>query len=324
MNSPIRDFLPDRTTRVSHYRSVTRDRRHPNQREQSSLPVELRRTTVPAAVRSWVARHAGSPVVRAKRLPGASSTAVHRVDLANGAKLVVRRYVWGGFLEDEPIAPQREVDALIFAHARGLPAPELVAADVSGEEVGDGVPVLLTTFLPGRAIAVPDLYRLAELAAAIHDADLRGYEHEYFPWCVDTAGVPPQAGRPAVWEAAMEIWLHEMPPYEPRFVHRDYHPGNVLWSRGQPTGVVDWVAACRGPWGCDVAHCRANLLELADAATADRFLSAYESLTGRVYEPYWEIASVLEHGPSFWTPPVLELYEPRLARAITAIRGQSP
>ena len=61
-------------------------RRHPNQRALSSLPVELRRTSVPDEVRAWVQREAGSAVAHVVRLPGASSAAVHRLDLANGRK----------------------------------------------------------------------------------------------------------------------------------------------------------------------------------------------------------------------------------------------
>ena len=104
-----------------------------------------------------------------------------------------------------------------------------------------------------------------------------------------------------------------MPPYRPTFIHRDFHPGNVLWSRGRASGVVDWANACRGPRGCDLAHCRGNLIDLGGPEAADRFLAAYESFTGEAYHPYWEMASILEAGPSYWTPERLAQQEPRLA-----------
>jgi Ser/Thr protein kinase RdoA (MazF antagonist) len=110
--------------------------------------------------------------------------------------------------------------------------------------------------------------------------------------------------------------MNHMPAYHQTFIHRDFHPGNVLWSRGQSTGVVDWADACRGPWGCDAAHCRAMLIQLAGPEAADRFLDAYESLTGWKLDPYWEIASVLEHGPSHWNPVTVDESEPRLERAL--------
>jgi aminoglycoside phosphotransferase (APT) family kinase protein len=40
-----------------------------------------------------------------------------------------------------------------------------------------------------------------------------------------------------------------VPSDERVFIHRDFHPGNVLWRDGEVTGVVDWVNASIGsPW----------------------------------------------------------------------------
>ena len=301
---------------------MARDASHPNRRVLGELRPELRRAPVTPVVRAWIARHAGTDVVRVRRLPGASTTAVHGVRLASGRRLVVRRYAWSGFLEAEPDAPLREVDALTFALAHGLAVPEVVAADVTGDEVGDGVPALLMSFVPGRAVAVPDLAALAEVAAAIHAVDPDGFPHDYFPWYADTTvAPPPHSTRPRLWETAIELWHTAIPPYEPRFIHRDFHPGNVLWSRGRPSGVVDWPNACRGPRGCDVAHCRENLVALSGNDAADEFTAAYEAVTGEVHHPFWELASVLEHGPSSWTEPRLAMSEPRLARAVAELGG---
>ena len=301
---------------------MTGDGGHPNRRALSSLPVELRRTTVPLVVRAWVARRAGSEVASVRRLPGASSAAVHALQLEDGRRLALRRYVWPGFLEAEPEAARREVEALGFTRERGLPVPEVVAADVTGAEVGDGVAALLMGFVPGRAVGDPDLGRLAEVAAGVHATDPSGFGHRYFPWYSSTTvGPPPGSGQPAVWEAALELWHDAMPQHEEVFVHRDLHPGNILWRRGRLTGIVDWANACRGPRGCDVAHCRANLRLLSGEQAADRFLTAYESLTGVTHHPYWELASILEHGPSHWTPEQLAADEPRLARALAELRG---
>ena len=295
---------------------------HPNQRDPMSLPIELRRTTVPAPVRAWIGRETGAAVVRVRRMPGASTSAVHGLRLSDGSRLVLRRYVWPGFLEDEPIAPRRELDALRFARRHRLPAPDVVAADPEGTAVGDGIPALLMTHVPGRAVAVPDLTRLAEVAAEIHAVAADDLGHEYFPWYATTTIAPPPAtGRPALWERALEVWHAGLPPFRPTLIHRDFHPGNVLWSRGR-AGVVDWPNACRGPWGCDIAHCRDNLIRLSGPEAADRFLAAYEAVTGETYDPYWEVASELEHGPSRWTAEQLAVSEPRLERALRAMMAR--
>jgi Ser/Thr protein kinase RdoA (MazF antagonist) len=299
--------------------------RHPNQRTLASLPEELRRTTVPPAVRDWIARETGASVVRARRLTGASSTAIHGLTLSDGTRAVLRRYVWPGFLRAEPDAPAREVDALRFAHAHGLPVPDVVAADVTGAAVGDGVPVVLMTLLPGRAIAEPDLTRLARVAATIHDVDPDGFAHDYFPWYERDELRPPAGSRwPALWETANELRRAHVPAYAPTFVHRDFHPGNVLWSRGRATGVVDWPNGCRGPWGCDIAHCRDNLVSLSGPDAADRFLADYEAVTGRTYDWFWELASILEHDDSEWAPERLAEVEPRLEHAVAQLTALPP
>jgi RimJ/RimL family protein N-acetyltransferase/aminoglycoside phosphotransferase (APT) family kinase protein len=299
-------------------------RAHPNRRERSPLPHELRRAPVPRGARAWVERATGHGVASVRRLPGASSTAVHVLRLTSGARVVLRRYAWPGFLEDEPTAPRREADALELASARGLPAPALLAADLAGQETRDGVPAILMTLRPGAPYAVPDLRRLAQLAAAVHDVDAAGFAHRYQPWYEGSlAGPPDEATRPNLWDTAIELWHGAVPDYREAFVHRDFHPGNVLWKRGVATGLVDWANACLGPRGCDVAHCRTNLIELGGPATADAFLEAYESVTGYQHHPYWELASVLEHGPSYWSAERVEGHEPRLEAAVRALTGRA-
>lgn len=295
--------------------------RHPNHRPVATLPVELRRTSVPTPARDWIRRVTGSGVERTRRLPGASSAAIHRIALADGRSLVLRRYVWPGFLADEPEAPGREVAALVHANRHGLPVPEVVSADPTGTEVGDGVPALLMTLLPGQPLAAPDPHRLAEVAAAVHAVDADDLGHEYFPWYETEMMRPPaRTTRPELWEEAIGIWRQRVPTHRARFIHRDYHPGNVLWSRGRATGVVDWANACRGPVGCDVATCRANLVEWAGDEVAAAFVSAYCSLTGEELHPFWELARVLEHGPEHWTEPNLVRSEPRLEQLVAELR----
>lgn len=268
---------------------------HPNHRPAAELAAALRRAPVTEPVRQWIGGRAGSPVASVRRLPGASSTAVHIINLADGRSLVLRRYVWDEFRAGEPDAPVREVEALDHARRRGLAVPAVVAADPDGTDVGDGIPVLLMARLPGRAQPAPDAHALAVLAAQVHAVSGAGFGHHYFPWCRDTSTGPPRTcRRPQLWERALQLWRSAEPAYEACFIHRDFHPGNVLWLRGALSGVVDWANACVGPAGIDIATCRWNLQEWAGAEAATAFVTAYEQLTGRLHHPYWDVAKIVE------------------------------
>lgn len=71
-----------------------------------------------------------------------------------------------------------------------------------------------------------------------------------------------------------------------------------------------------GPTGCDIAHCRSNLIELAGPATADRFVGAYESLNDAELDPFWVMAGQLEHDHDHWTPERLARAESDIERAL--------
>ena len=215
-----------------------------------------------------------------------------------------------GLFGDMPYGAQGRAD---------LAVPEVVAADTAGADVGDGVPVLLMSRLPGRALASPDEQALATALVAVHAVDGRGFAHTYFPWCRQTSTAPPRGcRRPDVWARALALWREHEPAYEPRFVHRDFHPGNVLWSRGRLSGVVDWANACVGPVGIDVATCRWNLHAWAGAEVADAFVRAYEQVAGCAHDSYWDLASILEEDWDLTDDPArVHDAEERLALALS-------
>lgn len=293
---------------------------HPNHRDPATLPPELRSPEVPDHVRRWVESQVGVGVVDATPFDGASSAAVHRLDLADETALVLRRYVWPGFLQAEPDAPRREVEAIRFARDAGLPVAEVIAADTTGADVGDDVPVVLTTLLTGAPVRVPDLRALAEAATTVHTVDPTGFDHAHFPWCRDEMTAPPPGTTdPALWERALELWHAGPPDHDRVFVHRDFHPGNLLWDHGALTGIVDWANACVGPAGCDIAHCRANLRDLAGTDVADQFVALHGSITGLDLDPYWILAAHLEHSPDHWSAERLATDEADLERAVRAL-----
>jgi aminoglycoside phosphotransferase (APT) family kinase protein len=67
---------------------------------------------------------------------------------------------------------------------------------------------------------------------------------------------------------------------EPCLVHRDFWPGNTVWYRGHLAAVIDWSEACLGDLRSDVAQCQIEIAFTVDLATADRFLAAYERVSG--------------------------------------------
>jgi aminoglycoside phosphotransferase (APT) family kinase protein len=227
-------------------------------------------------------------------------------------QLVLRRWVDPQLLAEEPDIAEREARHLEALGPTPVPAPELVAVDPDGS--GCGVPAVLTRRLPGRERLAPPgrmdmdswLTGLAAALPVIHAVDPAVVQRRpYRPYFLDADVRPPAwSRRPRMWERAIEVWRGPAPEDTPAFVHRDYHPGNVLWARGGVTGVVDWEAASFGPAAVDLAHCRLNLAILFDGGVAERFLDRWRDAAGRPgydLHPYWDLAAAVSWGP---TPPV--------------------
>ena len=242
--------------------------------------------------RSWVtaAVGEGSVVVRSRRLPGATSSVVRALDVIGRRgtrhRLVLRSYEDREPQTVEPRAVEREVAALAVAARTGLSVPEVVASDVEAGRV-------LMTRLPGRPTMSggPDwLPRLAQTLLAADSVAAPSGMDSYEHWYAIDEGVPSWSRRDASWRRALEhLAAARLPQAPSRFIHRDFHPANVLWSRGRITGVVDWVNGCRGPIEADIAITRVNLALVAGAAAADAFLTAcgYEIAAG--YDPVWDL-----------------------------------
>lgn len=269
----------------------------------------------PEALR-WVARSvgAGSQIESVTPLTGATSSVLHGIEIKHRSRrlsVVLRRFVNAEWLGEEPELARHEAASLVRAARAGTPVPELIAFDESGAECG--VPATLMTRLAGRVELKPEnldawLHRLAEAVAPFHALDADDFPWAYFPYAKHPSGfAPPQWSRfPQHWEKVFDIVAGPRPEARECFIHRDYHPTNVLWQDGRVSGVVDWVNACRGAAGFDVAWCRLNLSKLYGLGAADRFLGAYESLAGAgfAYHAYWDLMALVEVLPG---PP--DVYE---------------
>lgn len=254
---------------------------------------------------------------------------MHAVDVERGGRvleLVLRRFVRADWLADEPDLAEREAEALDLLEPTPVAAPVLVAVDVDGRECD--VPAVLMTRLRGRTTADPRelearLRQLAEPLPVINAVAVPAGTRvrAYRPYSVDDdLQVPEWTARPSMWERAIAVHKGPRPVAPECLIHRDYHPGNVLWEGSAVSGVIDWANTSRGAAAADVGHCRLNLHGEFDDA-ADRFLAAWWAVSGETgYDPYWDIVAGVgclpPNGPAWDDATSLEDF---VARAVARL-----
>ncbi|TYB48511.1 aminoglycoside phosphotransferase family protein [Actinomadura chibensis] len=223
-------------------------------------------------------------------------------------------------------SPEREIAALALLAGCEIPTPALVAADPAGAYCD--VPALLITRLGGHPPRPsPDdlpeyLIQLAAALLAVHALNGAATMPPYVPHNRLDARVPPRhALRPRLWERAFEVASRPAPEAPARFIHRDYHADNTLWSYGKLTGVVDWSDASSGPIAVDIARMRRGLALRYGTSVADRFLAAFDQVSGgHPHDPYWDVRSVLdllpEDGDRVMDEAHVPLYEDYLSNLL--------
>jgi aminoglycoside phosphotransferase (APT) family kinase protein len=288
----------------------------------------LLRSRPPGDALAWAGAALGATVVSARALRGGMSSAVHALTVAfpggRTERVVLRRYVRPEVNAEEPGIVDREDRALRFVQGLDVPTPRVLATDPDGTEAD--VSALLMSHLPGRVEwSPPDmerwLFRLARLLPRVHVAVPRSLVIRPFePYAQECYDPPPWARRPAVWARATEIF-HDPPPPDPAvFIHRDFHPGNVLWRRGSVTGLVDWQSASMGPASVDVGHCRGNLLRYG-LDVVDRFTTIWENITGLTYHPWADIVAIIGFLDALHEDPPSDRFviEDALARSVAEL-----
>lgn len=155
------------------------------------------------------------------------------------------------------------------------------------------------------------LRQQAETLPRLHALPARGYPWKYSPYNdLETLIVPGWAAAPRRWERLIELVQEPWPELTKSFIHRDYHPVNLLFEQGRLSGIVDWPNACLGPSGFDAAWCRRNLVQLSGLEAANRFLQHYQRAAGPAcpWHPFIDLLALLEElpGPPQIYPPWLE------------------
>ena len=264
----------------------------------------------------WVERNlpAGGTFLSAKRIAGATSASVFHIYYSVHEKIeacILRLFTNREWLAVEPDIPHHEAAALEFISRADLPVPQLMAVDETG--VCCGVPALLMTEIPGQVDLLPRdmdswLTQQAQFLLRLHELDGSAFLWHYRAYNQAAAlQIPPESKHPELWERAIEIIRSPSPSFKTCFIHRDFHPVNLLWQNEALSGVVDWVNACQGPAGIDVGWCRHNLAGMYGVAAADRFLLICQQVMGTTwsYHPYWDLITLLD-----LLPHPFEVYTP--------------
>ena len=276
-------------------------------RKENAMPLST-------AALDWLATAIGrTQQFELTEMQGSTSASIFLVQPQGAARAdrcvlrVLDNHAW---LAEEPDVAQHEAAALEQARALGLRAPRLVA--YATEEVGFGAPVVLMSFLEGVVELQPaDLPSwidgLAAELAAIHRYEVPDFGWHFVSWASkDALRVPGWTSIPHVWERAIDLAQRPAPYSRSVFIHRDYHPTNVLWRDGVLSGVVDWISACQGPAGVDVAHCRTDLALMYGPQIAEQFLQAYLHHADQFeYQLYWDLEAIFDKcqpAPSYYPP----------------------
>ncbi|MGW1003637.1 phosphotransferase family protein [Streptomyces sp. NPDC002520] len=270
-----------------------------------------------SGTRRWVERNLrpGHRVRGVVRLRGGWTSEMRRLDVEGDGEpyfLVLRSFVKPFFVKHALGLLTREADVLDLLADTDVPAARLHAVDAAAEHCDR--PSLLMSLLPG-GVRLDEAYleRRTELLArqltTIHglvvpeEARPRTYQAWTGP---ERVRFPEHSNQPDLWQQAVEVIRRPPPPYRPCFLHRDFHPGNVLFEGEGPdlaiTGVVDWVETSWGPADLDVAHCSTALALLHGAGVGMGLADHYVAAGGTLAEDpadhlYWRVLDALAFAP---------------------------
>lgn len=269
------------------------------------------------ATRAWVEKELSETerIEGSARLRGGWTSDMRRLDVRgrDGRRsLVLRSFVKPFFVHHAEGLLTREAAVLRLLSGTDVPAARLVALDATARHCDH--PSLLMSLLPGTVrLGDEGSDRRAELLARqllrIHGVQVTVAERPraYQAWTSPERVCPPEdTDRPELWQRAVDVIRREPPEYRACFLHRDFHPGNVLFTGDgdglRVSGVVDWVETSWGPADLDVAHCSTALALLHGVPAGMRFADRYVAAGGTLAEHradhlYWRLLDALAFAP---------------------------
>ncbi len=275
-------------------------------------------SVIPEPVRAWARDHVTTDITAITRVGGGLTDTIWAVSLLDRDPMVLR-YVdpdrWGEIGRRHVLG---EALACRLMEPCPIPTPRLVASDPTGAR---GAYANLTTWLPGEVRLGPldddALRELARAAAAIHalPVPLPDRPPAYVSWAPDPPEIPTWTRRPELWRRAIALYAQPAPATAYGLIHRDFHPGNVLWVGNALTGLIDWTETAWGPADLDVSHAISNFAMLHDRRSAEVFVRSYAAAGGR-RDPdprarrHWQIVDIL----GFLPDPAVQLAAILVAR----------
>lgn len=269
----------------------------------------------------------GARVVRARRLRGGIGTLMHLVEVDDGGerrRLTLRRLNQPQWGMDTELA-RKEWDVLARLRGTDVAAPEPIWLETTGERFG--VPTMLLDHLPGRPVLAPDdpavwADGIASALASIHAVEVdriadvlpaESREERMLRHLAEELTDAETTGAAIDVATVVGIVLDRLPGVQTRrrLTHGDFHAGNVLWSDGTVSGVLDWPAARIGDPRADLAYLRLDTTLILGEDAAEAVLAAYERTTGAPVDDIalWDLLAVTTALPEpvRWLPGWLDL-----------------
>jgi aminoglycoside phosphotransferase (APT) family kinase protein len=252
---------------------------------------------------------ATATLLRAWPLEGGISAQVMAIELipqdGTSRRLVVRKH-GAADLADNPNVAADEFRLLHILRASGIPVPEPVLVDNSGEIFGS--PCVVISFIDGTPDYTPadpiDLvHQFAAHLARIHTIDGISPEitfvRERTSVVTEALTHQPAEIDESLQEGRIRDTLAAAWPLtsrnQPALLHGDYWPGNILCRDGRVLAIIDWEDASRGDPLADVANCRMEIAWTYGFDAMQAFTSHYLALTsisgGDL--PHWDLAAAL-------------------------------
>ncbi|WP_432030482.1 phosphotransferase family protein [Streptomyces sp. 1222.5] len=269
------------------------------------------------STRAWVEKQLfeGEHIEAVARLRGGWTSEMRRLDVhgpGGQRALVLRSFIRSFFVRHAEGLLTREAAVLRLLHGTDIPAARPVGVDAAAEYCDH--PSLLMSRVPGSLrLGDEGADQRAELLARqllrIHRLPVtaEARPRDYQAWTSPERVCPPEdTEQPGLWQRAVDVIRRDPPQFRACFLHRDFHPGNVLFTGSgdglRISGVVDWVETSWGPADLDVAHCSTALALLhgvpAGMQFADRYLAAGGTLTEDPGDHlYWRLLDALAFAP---------------------------